>query len=146
MHAMTTNKQRPGDRRAGTRRPNPVSALIITVVMLLSGVGFGATAAAAHGSDVNGCTAVPDSGFGFDFHEICDDHDRCYANKPYGDGWWGRRSCDRVFRSAMLDYCTRHDRFTAERISCDAVAITYYAGVRLFGWAFWQNGEPTPIA
>jgi hypothetical protein len=122
------------------------SVLTLAAMLIFSGLAFVTTPVSAHGVEVNGCTAVPDSGYGFDFHVICDDHDRCYGTKPYGDGWRGRRACDRVFRSAMLDYCTRHDWFTTKRAACDTVAIAYYLGVRTFGWAFWQNNAPTPIA
>lgn len=120
--------------------------LVLAALVITSGLAFISSPASAHGAEVNGCTAVPDSGYGFDFHEICDDHDRCYGTKPYGDGWRGRLACDRTFRSAMLDYCKRHDWFTTKRAACDTVAIAYYIGVRTFGWAFWQNSAPTPIA
>ncbi|MEM7323546.1 MAG: phospholipase A2 [Actinomycetota bacterium] len=127
---------------SAARAAAAIGVAILTVVVGLAVAG----PASAHGPTVDGCTAVPDSGYGFDFHEMCDDHDRCYGTKPHGDGWRGRRTCDREFRAAMYDHCDQHDRFSARRISCDAVATAYYLGVRTFGWFYWQQSISTTIA
>lgn len=130
---------------AGRTGRRSVSAIAVAGLLVLATLAFAAAPAAAHGVNTNGCTGVPDSGYGFDFHEQCDDHDRCYSNQPYGSDWRGRRACDREFRSAMLGYCKRHDWFTRKRTACDTVAVSYYVGVRTLGWPFWLQAEPTTV-
>lgn len=141
---QTSHKQYP--RQAGRSGLRLARTVGLSALLLLSSLAFLTSPASADDVVVNGCTAVPDSGYGFDFHEICDDHDRCYGIQPYGDGWRGRRACDRTFRSDMLDYCKRHDWLSSKRTSCDSVAVVYYLGVRTFGWAFWPDNNPTVIA
>lgn len=130
--------------RATTRRA--VAAVGLAALTILATLAVGSGPVSAQEAEVDGCTAVPDRGYGFDFEALCDEHDRCYGTKPYGDGWRARRACDRAFRSAMYDHCRQHDRFSTRRISCDAVATAYYAGVRAFGWFYWQRAVSTPIA
>ena len=138
----TTNHRAPRAIQTG----RSARVLGLAALMLLSSLVFLTSPAGADGVDINGCTGVPDSGYGFDFNEICDDHDRCYGMQPYGDGWRGRRSCDRSFRSAMFGYCKQHDWFSSKRTTCDSVAVAYYLGVRAFGWVYWQDEVPTIIA
>lgn len=130
----------------GTAASKVIGSVMVTALVVVATLAFGLSPTLAHGANTNGCTGVPDSGYGFDFHEICDDHDRCYGAKPYGDGWRGRRGCDRVFRSAMREHCKQHEWYTTKRAACDTVAAAYYIGVRAFGWTYWQRAEPTVIA
>jgi hypothetical protein len=128
----------------------PVNAMVVFVMVAASvtgaAVGLGAEPAAAHGSSANGCTGVPDSGYGYAFHAACDGHDRCYGSKPYGSDWRGRRTCDRVFRAEMLNYCERHGRFSLKRAACRSRAWAYYYGVRALGAPFWARSTGTAIA
>lgn len=117
-----------------------VGVLLATVMVVAAGP------VAAHAPNTNGCTLVPDRGFGFDFHDICDAHDICYGTQPDGSGWLGRRACDREFRSQMLDHCGLHPAASAERVTCTTVAWAYYFGVRTFGRPFWDQTSPTRIA
>lgn len=106
-------------------------------------------AAEAAEVEVNGCTAVPDSGPTFDFTEACNDHDRCYVNQPYGSDSAGRRACDRAFAQDMLDHCDDRWPDSADRRDrrvCRGVARVYYFGVRVFGGISWDEGEPAPLA
>jgi len=124
--------------------------LVLALVVLTSTVSIGALSgtlpASAHGLQADGCTGVPDSGYGFSFHGICDRHDRCYRTKPYGTDSADRRRCDRVFRSDMLGYCTRHSSLSTRGIACRSVAVAFYSGVRTIGHPFWARGLTTPIA
>ncbi len=134
-------------RRTGSIRRGPILQLVLVIV-----VGLGSTTmvgvhpAAAHGVAVNGCTGVPDSGYGYEFHAACDAHDRCYGAKPYGSSWSGRRTCDRVFRSEMLGYCSRHRPLSLKRSACTSRAWVYYYGVRALGGPFWARSEGPVIA
>lgn len=106
---------------------------------LLSGLFlFGPVAGAGAQTQVDGCTAVPDSGPNFDFNAACDVHDRCYLERPYGDDRAARRQCDVEFFYGMIDSCRADygDRWFARR-SCYSVAGLYYVGVRTFGAFGW---------
>lgn len=124
-------------------------AAAITVTVVLSALVGAPTAAGAQGSDVDGCTAVPDRGRTFDFSGPCDDHDRCYLDRPHGDSADARRRCDVEFLAAMNEQCAVSwpDRSDAwSRRSCKAVAWVYYVGVRLFGGLAWDSGATSPVA
>lgn len=127
------------------RTHNALLVLIVLLSIMGSVVVIGAGAAAAHGFDANGCTGVPDSGYGYEFHAPCDSHDRCYRRQPYGSGYGGRRLCDRIFRSEMLHYCERHARFSLKRASCRSTATAFYYGVRALGYPFWNRQLPSMI-
>lgn len=124
--------------------------LIVVVAMMATAAAAGtfamAAPAAAHGAGSNGCTGVPDSGYGFNFHDPCDRHDRCYSIKPYGTSSAGRSACDRVFLNEMLGYCSRYSSWSGRGIACRVVARTYYVGVRVLGYPFWALSSPAPIA
>jgi len=102
--------------------------------------------AAAHGSNGNGGTAVPDSGHGFDFHDACDSHDRCYGNQSNGSSSSERRRCDRQFLSDMRSACNVHKTYSSGWFACRTVAKSYYYGVRLLGAPFWDEYRSAPIA
>lgn len=96
-----------------------------------------AVSAPTHGDS---CTAVPDSGPFFNFHDSCHWHDWCYAVHPYGDGYNGRLSCDNGFLSRMRSSC--YNRYPSwwqvpARGVCYGIANDYYVGVRAAGWAFF---------
>ena len=117
--------------------------VLVSVVALVGGITI--EPAAAHGYEANGCTGVPDAGHGFAFHGICDRHDYCYGDKPYGSDAAGRKQCDQVFGAAMTAYCERHGRWSTEELSCRTVARVYYVGVRVLGAAAWDAGDDPTI-
>ncbi|MDH3684262.1 MAG: phospholipase [Acidimicrobiia bacterium] len=126
------------------RIPAAVVAVLLAVTTLLL-----APAVAGAQTEVDGCTAVPDSGRTFDFTEACLDHDRCYLERPHGDSSDDRRQCDRDFYVAMVDQCEsawpdRSDVWS--RRACRAVAGLYYIGVRWFGAFAWDVGTDAPVA
>lgn len=134
-------------------RRSLITAFAVTGIVALTMTAAAITAAVvtaepvgAHGPSANGCTGVPDTGPGFRFHSICDRHDRCYGTRPYGHGSAGRRTCDRVFRSEMLAYCSRHARLSPAGFACRSVARAYHLGVRALGAPFWSRHRPAPIA
>lgn len=126
--------------------PRVAAVALVVVAALAAATVLGPPPAAAHSAAANGCTGVPDSGYGFEFHASCDQHDRCYGSQPYGSGTLGRSRCDRVFRSEMLRYCERHWRLSLKRAVCESVAWAYYGGVRALGYPYWAKGVATPIA
>lgn len=128
------------------RKPTSTAAVALAILMMLGSLVIGPSPAAAHGPTANGCTGVSDSGYGYNFHAACDAHDRCYGTKPYGEGWSGRRTCDRVFRSEMLGYCGRHSRLSLKRSACRSRAWVYYYGVRALGAPFWARSTGPAIA
>ncbi len=112
----------------------------IVVLTLVSGLLSFGSPAAAHGPVEDGCSAVPDSGLLFNFHDSCDAHDRCYVYTPYGNSSAGRSTCDSVFYQDMLNDCRAmwpiwYQSF--QRAGCRGVAWTYYIGVRTFGGVFF---------
>ena len=121
------------------------------VLALVSGLFLigSVTAAGAQTDNVDGCTAVPDSGPNFDFTEACNTHDRCYINRPYGNDRTARRQCDVDFFYDMADACRGdyEDQWLA-RQSCYGVAGVYYLGVRAFGGFGWveRNGNGASVA
>jgi hypothetical protein len=86
------------------------------------------------------CTASPDSGPFFNFHDSCHWHDWCYAVHPYGGGYYGRLDCDNGFLSRMRSSC--YNRYPSwwqvpARGVCYGIANDYYLAVRAAGWAFF---------
>ena len=133
----------PGlSRRAGAQ----LVAIIVLVATVSSGLAIGAGPAAAHGSGANGCTGVPDAGYGFDFHAACDRHDRCYRQRTRGTTWRGRLGCDRAFLADMGRSCDRHRRYSAPGLACRSTARLYYLGVRALGHAAWLRALGPVIA
>lgn len=124
------------------------TVVVVTVLLLataMATVVVAPTAASAHGYKANGCTGVPDRGYGFDFHLACDGHDRCYHGQPFGTDAAGRLRCDRMFRSDMLDQCGDHGS-RAKRVACRGIAWSYYYGVRVLGSPFWDRQVGSSIA
>ncbi len=114
--------------------------LILAMMATALGVIAATEVASAHGANQNGCTAVPDSGPGFDFHNACDSHDLCYTFKPYGDTSAGRKACDDRFLNDMRSSCNRMwSRWYQGpiRAYCKSLAYTYYTGVRAAGGFYW---------
>lgn len=112
---------------------------IVALALVNVGLSFGSPAA-AQSSIEDGCTAVPDSGALFDFHDSCDAHDRCYVFTPFGNNSSGRSACDQVFYWDMVSDCRTmwpawYQGF--QRAGCQSVAWTYYVGVRTFGDIFF---------
>lgn len=121
---------------------------LVMAVVVLSALLFAASPAGAQETTdvVDGCTAVPDSGPGFDVTEACNTHDRCYFERPYGDDRSARKQCDVDFFWDMVDLCQdRHDGGLALR-GCYSVAAVYYLGVRAFGGFGWAEGNSASIA
>jgi hypothetical protein len=87
----------------------------------------------------NDVVDVPDSGPTFNFAEACAIHDDCYSN---GGTESDRRACDAEFLSNMRASCSEMwpNQFFKRR-ACTNVALTYYLGVALGGWAFFPYGE-----
>lgn len=162
-NVMTQSGRGMGARSLTRRRLAP--AALAVVVLVSSGVG--ATEASAHtprpgGSSApstDGCSNVPDRPHGFSFKSICDKHDICYADKPYGRSAAGRRRCDSVFRTNLTRWCRNNltnrpgvhrdisgqvpQFLPAPERQCLAVAKAYWYGVRRFGChAFWNDGQP----
>lgn len=134
---------------AGERPTGRAMAFIAASVVVLGMVFVPTSIAAAADGEVDGCTAVPDSGPTFDFNDACDDHDRCYIDRPYGDDSTARRSCDRIFYADTKAWC--NDRWSSrsdffERGACKGVAWVYYVGVRAFGRSAWESGLTAPLA
>ena len=129
-----------------SRRFRLTVAQLLTMLLLSAGAlvavpTFSQPAAAAP----NGCTAVPDSGYGFDFNASCNDHDNCYEFQWYGSSANGRKSCDVRFLNNMRAHCDTRSSW-GQRVACRSVAYTYYYGVRAFGGFFFNQGTGTVIA
>ena len=117
-----------------------LSQLLVMLVLAAGALVVAPTFVEPASAAPNGCTAVPDSGYGFNFKPSCDAHDICYENMPYGDSYSGRRTCDQVFRSNMLNHCSTRSSW-AQRTVCRGVAYTYYYGVRAFGGFFFGTAN-----
>ncbi len=117
-----------------------VAAVVVTGLFL---VGTTVTAGAEDG--VDGCTAVPDSGPGFDFTESCNQHDRCYLQRPYGDDRAARKQCDVEFYHDMVDSCRQDNEGFWARRGCYGLAGVYYLGVRAFGGFGWAERNTADV-
>ncbi|MEL7155134.1 MAG: phospholipase A2 [Actinomycetota bacterium] len=121
-------------------------AWTLTVALVAGLLLFGTAAGAEAQTQVDGCTAVPDSGPNFDFTSACNTHDRCYLERPNGDDRAARRQCDVDFFYDMVDLC-RADypgRWFA-RQGCYSVAGLYYVGVRAFGGFGWLERNTASV-
>ena len=97
-------------------------------------------------SFTNGCTLSPDGIPGFyNFRDICNQHDVCYArfsngSHQYGTNEWGRLTCDNQFLSNMNNYCyNRFAWYDPRRNTCLSIAGTYYSAVRRLGAPFYYD-------
>lgn len=142
-----------GRARRSSRLPGRsrrVGAQLVVIVVLVaafsSGLAIGADPVAAHGSGENGCTGVPDAGYGFDFHSACDRHDRCYRQRTRGTTWRDRLGCDRAFLADMERSCNRHRRYSVPGLACRSTARLYYLGVRALGHGAWLQTAGPVIA
>jgi hypothetical protein len=110
-----------------------VAALLSLVTVLAPPAGAEIDACGVVGFD------VPDTQVGvFDFTDACAEHDRCYG---VGGSWSDRYRCDWVFLSDMNASCSEMWPGWSkwrQRLRCNGVAYTYYAGVRLGGWAYFN--------
>ena len=111
----------------------------VALVALLGGLSLGAgdRAHATPAGQGDHCTFSPDKIPGvFNFISACDQHDACYAQKPYGATVAGRERCDTEFYAAMLRSC--------HSSRCRALAGTYFSFVRSFGALFFFRTPPAP--
>lgn len=121
-------------------------ALVLT---LTAGVALASSPASAGDSRwnyTNGCTLSPDGVPGlYNFRDICNLHDVCYArysngSHQYGTTESGRSTCDGLFLSNMTQYCNaRFPWYDGRRGYCLGVAWTYYSAVRNFGSSFYYD-------
>ncbi len=117
--------------------------VVVVVGLVAALLSFTAVLASPAGAETNACGVVgfdvPDAQVGvFDFTDACVAHDQCYG---VGGSWSDRYRCDQVFLSDMKDSCGAMWRGWSkwrQRLRCDGVAYTYYAGVRLGGWAYFN--------
>jgi hypothetical protein len=126
------------------RRTLIAAVLSITALVGLVAV---APAASAHGYGTNGCS-VPflppnagDQGPGFNFHEACDQHDRCYVFHAAGGGYAGRKACDDMFYRLMADSVWRQPWWNWNPGWGLNVAGTYYWFVRAFGGQAFEDSN-----
>jgi hypothetical protein len=121
---------------------------VVLAVSVLSTLLLVAAPAKAdeHVPYANGCTAVPDSGSNWNFHNACDQHDKCYVDRPYGVNEGGRKRCDDEFYNRMTWDCV-YRAWWWPRQDCFNVAGAYWVGVRSFGgwvyydWSPWRRAE-----
>jgi hypothetical protein len=113
--------------------------LASAATLLLGSISTAPAALAQTPTDACGVEGfdVPDSGPTFDFTAACQAHDACYAA---GGGPLARARCDNQFLRDMNAWCTGHwAQGSADLSRCRAVALTYYAGVRLGGWLYFYG-------
>ncbi len=142
---ITRTRTREGETMS-KRRVRLGLAQLLTMLLLTAGTlvavpNFTQPAAAAP----NGCTGVPDSGYGFNFNASCNDHDNCYAFKYFGDSASGRQACDVRFLNNMKAHCNTRSSW-GQRTFCRGVAYTYYYGVRALGGFFFARATGSNIA
>lgn len=121
--------------------------LLIATLLTVTAVSV-ATASAADPRAVytNGCTLSPDGLPGlYNFRDICNHHDICYARFPdgshqYGSTEAGRATCDSLFLNEMTTYCrNRFSGWDPRRANCVGTAGTYYYAVRNLGRPFYYD-------
>jgi hypothetical protein len=90
------------------------------------------------------CTKSPDNSGGRDFRHACVHHDGCLTGFPrngHATYWAGRAQCNRWFYEDLIATCTELYPATRARLTCEAVAKVYYAGV-IVGAGYHQPPEP----
>lgn len=104
-----------------------------------------------YGIPANGCTAVPDSGYGYNFHDICDIHDYGYGThrdvSAYGIYYGGygisRYNLDNAFHVRMDNNCYYRRAYAGSGFfassNCYYRSDLYYQGVRYFGYPFYSR-------
>lgn len=92
------------------------------------------------------CSASPDEPLGFDFRVACWRHDFGYRNySDLGQFEANKARLDNAFYYDLNTKCASYGR--KSRSSCDALAVTYYEAVRVFGKPGGAGETPTdPIA
>jgi len=80
----------------------------------------------------NGCTAVPNALFGYNFKPACDTHDINYSS----DTIYSKAQADQVFLNDMLNIC--RDQYN-DAFLCQITAEIYYIGVTLFGGSYYDG-------
>jgi hypothetical protein len=107
-----------------------------------------ASQAQAHGGVTNGCS-VPgnpywrDTPGGNNFHDACDQHDRCYVYHWYGEGETGRSWCDVYFSNDMGRVCAKIPWWApGQRWSCANWNEIYYRAVRWRGTSYFNQRVP----
>ena len=114
------------------------AALAFSVV---PGAGVSSVQAIPTNTCGNDVIDVPDSGATFHFTSACLFHDECYGQ---GGTESDRRACDAQFLTDMRGSCDQMwPSQWLKRWSCYSVARTYYLGVSLGGWAFFDYGTTT---
>lgn len=110
-------------------------AVLAAVLVLISENAAAPTPVSAHPAPADGCSFAPDSGPWFNFHNACDNHDRCYVGH-----WTDKLSCDYRFYQDMLSYCrSTYGWWQWQRYACNQTAWAYYTGVSTAGWAcYWH--------
>jgi hypothetical protein len=114
---------------------------VALALVALSGSAHGVSTVSAQEADAcgNPVIDVPDSGPTFDFTDACAEHDECYGG---GGSEADRRACDEQFLMNMQVSCNEMwPGQLRKRFSCYSIALTYFLGVRLGGWAFFDYGE-----
>ena len=126
---------------------------LLLAALLCIGIGIAVSSSPAAAADTrwnytNGCTLSPDGVPGlYNFRDICNRHDVCYARFSngahlYGTNEWGRATCDNIFLSEMNSYCSaRFAWWDARRGTCQSAARTYYNAVRAFGIPFYYDNN-----
>jgi hypothetical protein len=134
----------------GWRRIAQVSVLALLAGSLLVVVPSvvapsSAPKAEAHGAYTNGCSGprpfVVDWSASFNFHDECDQHDRCYTYHWYGGGASGRQACDVMFYNLMARDCARGWWWFYP--DCIKTAEIYYRGVQIFGKPYFDSPDLT---
>jgi hypothetical protein len=112
-----------------------LSSIAVAAIVILAVPGSMASAQQADTCG-NQVIDVPDSGPAFDFNFACAVHDDCYEG---GGSEEDRTACDDEFLANMRTSCDEMwPGQLFKRYSCYSVAITYFLGVRIGGWAFWD--------
>ncbi|MFD7899210.1 phospholipase [Streptomyces sp. NPDC059568] len=86
------------------------------------------------------CSSSPDNPFGFPFQNACVRHDFGYRNyKAAGTFSANKARIDSAFYADLKRVCAKYSGAT--KVSCDALAWTYYHAVDIFGVSPMVDGS-----
>ncbi|WP_066956191.1 phospholipase [Streptomyces lushanensis] len=86
------------------------------------------------------CSSSPDNPFGFPFQNACVRHDFGYRNyKAAGTFGANKARIDSAFYADLKRVCAKYSGAT--KVSCDALAWTYYHAVDIFGVSPMVDGS-----
>jgi len=133
------------------RRIRFTAAKVLMVALLAVAALAGAATLAPPAQAANGCgpndwrnRVVPEYPLGVNFHDACNQHDRCYGTMWYFVGrtpWAARKACDDALYSRVTNRCYVAYGASSFWRTCQQIAYLYWSKVRQHGSGPYRNAQ-----